>query len=44
MNYISRMHGVASTHFSPAVELSKIFQFMNSSVSKYIAELLDIFR
>ena len=33
MNYILRIHGAASRQFSTAVQLSKVFQFMNSSMS-----------
>ena len=33
MNYISRMHGAAYMQFSTVVQLSMVFQFMNSSMS-----------
>ena len=33
MNYISRMHGVTYMQFSTIVQVLKVFQFMNSSMS-----------
>ena len=39
MNVISRMHGAAYTHFSTIVQLPKVFQFINSSMSSYVNEL-----
>ena len=33
------MHGAAYMQFSTIVQLSMIFQFMNSSMSSYVAEL-----
>ena len=41
MNYISRLHGAAYMQLSTVVQLLKVFQFMNSSMSK-LAELFAI--